>query len=137
QNGVEQGLQVGARHVGAVAGGAGAAGAEHHGAVQLLVGGAQVHQKQKHFVDDFLDAGVRTVDLVHRDDQAQVLLQRFLQHETGLGHAALGGVHQQQHAVDHLQNTLHLAAEVGVARSVHDVDLHTVVNGGAVLGQNG
>ena len=138
QDGIEQGLQVGAvLGVGpVVAGGAVAAGAEHHGAIQLLVGGAQVHQQFQNLVDDFLDAGVGAVDLVDRDDQRQVLLQGFLQNKAGLGHAALGGVHQQQNAVDHLQNALHLAAEVGVARGVDDVDLDALIHTGAVLGQN-
>ena len=137
QNGVKQGLQVSAGLLPVVAGGAGAAAAEHHGAVQLLVGGAQIHQQKQDLVDDLLDAGVGTVDLVHGDDQAQVLLQSLLQHKAGLGHAALGSVHQQQHAVDHLQHALHLAAKIGVARGVNDVDLNALVGAGAVLCQNG
>ena len=43
------------------------------------------------------------------------------------GHAALGGIHQQQNAVDHLQHALHLAAKVSVARGVDDVDLDALV----------
>ena len=37
---------------------------DSHGAVKLLVGGAQVHQQFQDLVDDFLDAGVGAVDLV-------------------------------------------------------------------------
>ena len=121
QQGVEQGHQVGAGHIWVQAGGTLTAAAEQDGAVQLLVGGTQVHQQVQHLVDDLFDAGIGAVDLVDGHHQAQVLLQSLLQNKTGLGHAALSGVHQQQHAVDHLQHTLHLAAKVGVARSVHDV----------------
>ena len=64
-------------------------------------------------------------------------LQGTAQHKAGLGHGTLGGVHQQDNAVDHLQNTLHLAAEVGVARGVHHVDLGVLVVDGGVLGQDG
>ena len=64
-------------------------------------------------------------------------LQRLLEHEAGLGHGALGGIHQQDNAVDHLQNTLHLAAEVSVARGIHNVDLVVFIVHGGVLGQNG
>ncbi len=39
------------------------------------------------------------------------------------GMRPLGGVHQQQGAVGHLQDALDLAAEVGVAGRVDDVDL--------------
>src|SRR5699024_9958025 len=122
QDGVEQGHQVGAGDVGVQAGGAGPAAAVDHGALQLLVRGAQVHQQVQHLVHHFFDAGVGAVDLVDDHHQAQVLLQGLLQHEAGLGHAALGGVHQQDHAVDHFQHPLHFAAKVGVARGVHDVD---------------
>ena len=103
----------------------------------MLVGSAQVHQQVEDFVDDFLDAGIGAVDLVDGDHKAQILLQSLLQHETGLGHAALSSVHQQQNAVDHLQHALDLAAEVGVARGIDDIDLDALVGAGAVLGQNG
>ena len=136
QNGVKQRLQVGAHGVGRVAGGAVAGGAEQHGAVQLVVGGVQLQQQLQHLVDDLVNALVGTVDLVDDHDDTVAQLQRTAQHEAGLRHGALGGVHQQDNAVDHLQNTLHLAAEVGVARGVHHVDLHVLIADGGVLGQN-
>ena len=37
------------------------------------------------------------------------------EHELGLRHRAFGGVDQQEHAVDHAEDALDLAAEVGVA----------------------
>ena len=64
-------------------------------------------------------------------------LQGLLEHKAGLGHGALGGVHQQQHAVHHLQNALHLAGEVGVTGGVHNVDLVILIVYGGVLGENG
>ena len=48
--------------------------------------------------------------------------QCLAQHEASLRQWAFGGVHQQQHAVDHGQPAFHLAAEVRVARGVDDVD---------------
>ena len=137
QNGVEQRLQVCAHGIGRVAGGAVAGGAEQHGAVQLVVGGVQLQQQLQHLVDDLVNALVGTVDLVDDHDDTVAQLQRTAQHEAGLRHGALGGVHQQDNAVDHLQDTLHLAAEVGVARGIHDVDLGVAVLDGGVLGQNG
>ena len=139
QDRVEQGLQVGAcAGIGpVVAGGAVAAGAEHHRAVQLLIGGTKIHQQFKNLVNDLGNAGIGTVDLVDGNDERQVLLQGLLQNKAGLGHAALGRIDQQQNAVDHLQNALDLAAEVGVARGIDDVDLDALVLAGAVLGQNG
>ena len=53
------------------------------------------------------------------------------------GHGALERVNEQQGAVGHLEHALDLAAEVGVARGVDDVDLDVLVLDGDVLGQNG
>ena len=137
EDGVEQGLEVRARHVGGVGRDALAGGAEQHGGVQLLRGGVQVQQQLQHLVDDLMDALVGPVDLVDHHDDPVTQLQRPAEDEAGLGHGALGGVHQQDHAVDHLQDALHLAAEVGMARGVHNVDLGVAVLDGGVLGQDG
>ena len=67
----------------------------------------------------------------------QAGLERLAQHEAGLGERALGGVDQEEDAVDHGQAPLDLAAEVGVAGGVDDVDLHAAVEHGGVLGQDG
>ena len=68
-------------------------------------------------------------------------LQRLAQHEAGLRQRALAGVDEQQHAVDHGQAALDLAAEVGVAGGVDDVDGDRVAVGrlvvhGGVLGED-
>ena len=136
QNGLKQGLKVGAHHIGRVGSGTLTAGAEQHGGVQLLGGGVQVHQQLQHLVDDLVDALIGAVDLVDHHDDPMAQLQSLGEHKTGLGHGTFSGVYQQDNAVDHLQNTLHLAAEVGVARGVHHVDLHVLIADGGVLGQN-
>src|SRR5215470_11793459 len=48
----------------------------------------------------------------------------------------IGGVDQEQHAVDEGQGALDLRAEVGVAGSVHDVDVDAPVGNGRVLGHD-
>ena len=76
------------------------------------------------------------VDLVHHEHHRQAGLERLAQHEAGLGERALGGVHEQHHAVHHRQAALHLAAEVGVARGVDEVELHVAVAHRRVLGED-
>ena len=63
--------------------------------------------------------------------------RRLAQHEAGLGQGALGGVDEQQHAVDHRQGALDLAAEIGMARRVDDVDDQVAIADGRVLGHDG
>ena len=85
--------------------------------VELVDVGVEVEEQLLDVVDDLGDAGVGPVDLVDHEDHRQLGLERLAQHEAGLRERALGGVDEQQHAVDHRQRPLDLAAEVGVARA--------------------
>ena len=111
--------------------------AEQEGTFKLLVRRVEVHQKFQNFVDDFLDAGVGAVDLVDDDDEFEPEVECLLGDEARLGHGALGGIHKQQHARDHLERTLYLARKVGVAGGIDDVDLDAVIVNGSVLGEDG
>ena len=105
--------------------------------VELALVRVEIDHQVDGLADDLLAAGVRTVDLVDDDDDRQAERQRMLKDEAGLRHRAFKGVDQQQHAVDHLEHALDLAAEIGVAGGVHDVDLDILVVDGGVLGQDG
>ena len=83
-----------------------------------------------------MDALVGAVDLVDDDDDAVTQLQRAGEDETRLRHGALSGVDEQDNAVDHLEDTLDLAAEVGVARGIDNVDLGVAVADGGVFGED-
>ncbi len=104
--------------------------------LDLLLGGVQVEEQLKHLVLHLRDAGVGPVHLVDDEDDRQPAGQGFAKHEPGLRQRTLGGVHQEQNAVDHGQRPLDLAAEVGVAGSVDDIQLHLAVADGRVLGEN-
>ena len=104
-----------------------------HGKLELLVGGAEVGHEVEAVVVGLLGVGARAVDLVDDDHDGQTGVDGVTQHEAGLGHRALEGVDEQQGAVGHLEHALHLAAEVGVARGVDDVDLDVLVLGLAVV----
>ena len=110
---------------------------EEHRKIGLLVVGAELDEEVEGLIDDFLRARVLAVDLVDDHDRAQVELERLAQHEARLRHDAFGGIDQQQHALDHLQHPLDLAAEIGVAGRVDDVELHVAVAHGRVLCENG
>ncbi len=73
-------------------------------------------------LDDLVDARVRPVGLVDEQDDGELRLERLAQHEARLRKRALARVDEQHDAVDHAQAALDLAAEVGVARGVDDVD---------------
>ncbi len=104
--------------------------------IGLLVAGAQFDEEVERFVDDFLGARVLAVDLVDDDDRFEIEFERLAEHETRLRHHAFGGVHEQQHALDHLQHAFDLAAEIRMARRVHDVELYVPVADRRVLGKD-
>ena len=95
--------------------------------VDLLRVSVEVDEELVDLIDDRGDAGVGAVDLVDDQDHWQSRLECLAQDEAGLRQRALGGVDQQQHAVDHGQTALDLAAEVGVAGGVDDVELDIAV----------
>jgi hypothetical protein len=63
--------------------------------------------------------------------------ERLAGHELGLRHRAFRAVDQQHHAVDHAQDPLHLAAEIGVAGRIDDVDARAFPLDRGRLRQNG
>jgi small GTP-binding protein len=102
----------------------------------LLLVGVKVEDQLVDLIAHLPHARVGAVDLVDHQDHRQPRLERLAQHEARLRQRALGGVHQQQHAVDHRQPALHLAAEVRVARGVDDVELDVAVLDRGVLGED-
>src|SRR6266571_1733733 len=74
---------------------------------------------------------------VDADDGFQPLRERLAQNEPGLRHRPFDRVHQEQHAIDHGEHALDLAAEIRVPGSVDDVDVRAPVADGAVLGEDG
>jgi len=111
------------------------------GEVELVVGGAHGGEQVEGLVQHLVRIGVSAVDLVQHHDGAQAELQRLAEHELGLGHDPFLGVDEQQAAVHHAEDPLHLAAEVGVAGSVDDVDARlaslAVPEHRGALGQDG
>ena len=107
------------------------------GEVQLLVRGAEVREEVEDLVQRAVGFGIGLVDLVQHDDGAQAQGECLGQHELGLGHRALGRVDQQADAVHHREDALDLAAEVGVAGRVDDVDPGAVPFHAGALGEDG
>ena len=115
-------VEVLARAVELGVGPAGAAGGVEHGEVELVLVGVERDEEVEDLVQRPVGLGVGLVDLVEHDDGAEAEPQRLGGDELGLRHRALGGVDEQQDAVDHAEDALDLAAEVGVAGGVDDVD---------------
>ena len=127
ENGLKERAQVGAGLVRRIRRRAGAAGAEEHGAVELLVRRVEIHEELEDLVLDLFDARVRLVDLVDYDDYRVIELERLLEHEARLRHRALGGVDEKDYAVYHLEYAFDLSREIRVSGSVDYIDFHVAV----------
>ena len=108
----------------------------HHREVELVLGRAELVEKIEGLVHHPFRPRAGAVDLVHHHDRLQAEREGLARDEARLRHRALDRVDQQQHPVDHRQHALDLAAEVGMARGVDDVDVRAAVADGAVLGED-
>ena len=105
--------------------------------IELLVGRVERGEQIEHLVDDLRRPRVGAVDLVDDHDGLEAHLERLGDHELGLRQRAFGGVHQHQRAVHHVQDALDLAAEIGVAGRVDDIDAGILPQDRGRLGQDG
>ena len=94
---------------------------------------AQIEQQLKRFVEHFVRSGVGAVDLVNDHDRLQSTLECLGQHEPRLWHGALDSIDQHQRAVGHAKHAFHLAAKVGMAGCVDQIDFHTAMMDGDIL----
>ncbi len=104
--------------------------------IQLVVGSIEVEHQVEHLLLYLVRTAVEFVHLVDNHDGFEVEFQCLLQHEACLRHRPLEGVHEQQHAVRHIEYALHLAAEIGVPGSVYDVDFVAFILDSDVFGKD-
>ena len=71
------------------------------------------------------------------DDRLEPHLERLGDHELGLRQRPLGGIDQHERAVDHVEDALDLAAEIGVAGRVDDIDAGVLPEDRGRLGEDG
>ena len=111
-------------------------GGVDHGKVELLVARAEPVEEIERLIEHPLRARAVAIDLVDDHERREAVLERLARDETSLRHRAVDCVDEQQHAVDHRQHALDLAAEVRVPRRVDDVDAPVVPADRGVLGEN-
>ena len=99
----------------------------------LLVRGTEVEEQVERLIQHVHRARVRTIDLVDDHDRAVAAPERLAQHEFRLRHRPIDRVDEKKHAVDHVHDPFDLAAEIGVAGRVDDVDLRPAIHDRGVL----
>ena len=130
---IEQGHQVRGRILELAPGLTELAHRVHVRKIRLRVGRAEIAEQIEHLAQHLVRARVRPIDLVDHDDHGEAALQALRQDEARLWKRAFCRVHEEQRAVGHHQRALDLAAEIGVAGRVDDVDLVPLVPNARVL----
>ncbi len=133
---VEERLDVPRGRVRIVRGEARLARGEDVGKIELFLAGALLDERVEDLVEHLVRPRVGAVDLVDHHDRPDVAGERLAEHELRLGHRPFEGVDQHQRPVGHLESPLDLAAEIGVARRVDQVDLDFAVVDRDVLGED-
>ena len=140
-DGFEQGRHVAAADFRLQAGVAVQRRGVHRVEIELVVRGAEAVEQVEGLVQHPVRARAGAVDLVDHDDRLEAHREGLLGDEARLRHRAVHRVDENQHGIDHRQHALDLAAEVGVARGVDDVDAEFLALGRlpadrGVLGQD-
>ncbi len=104
--------------------------------LDLRLVGVEVEEELVDLVHDLRGPRIRPVDLVDDEHDRELQLERLPQHEPRLGKRPFRGVDEKEHAVDHRQAPLDLAAEVGMPWRVDDVDLRLPEPYRRVLGED-
>ena len=107
------------------------------GEIELFLAGIERGEQIEDLVHDHRRPRIRPIHLVDHHDGLEADLERLGHDELGLRQRTLGGVHQDQRPVHHIEDALHLAAEIGVAGRVDDVDAGAVPVDRGHLGENG
>src|SRR5439155_25028024 len=88
--------------------------------IELLIRRAELDHQIENFVEHGLGPCIAAIDLVDDDDRKETEDERLAEDEAGLRHRTFGGIDQQDHTLDHREDALHFAAEIGVAGRVDD-----------------
>ncbi len=80
---------------------------------------------------------IRPIDLVDEHNDLLVPFDRLLQDEARLWERSLGGIDEEENALDHRQDALHFGPEIPMAGRIDNVDHRAPVLDRGVLGENG
>ncbi len=105
----------------------------HEGAVKLGIVRVELEEKLQNFLDDLGRTRLRAVNLVDADNDGKPELQRLSEHKFCLRHGTLERVDDKDNTVHHLEDTLNLAAEIGMSRGIDDVNLGILIHNSCIF----
>ena len=107
-----------------------------HGKIELVIIRIQLHKELQNLIVHIVHALIRAVDLVDDNNRLQPLFECLAQNILRLRHWTLKRIDEQQNTVHHVENALHLTAEVRMTRSIYDIDLDPIIEDRRILRKN-
>ena len=102
-------------------------------AVKLGIVGVKLQEQLQNLVDNLAGTRLGTVNLVDAHDDGKLELQCLLQYEFCLWHCALKRIDNKDDTIYHFQDTLYLAAKVGMSRRVNNIYLGAFIHNGCIF----
>ena len=93
--------------------------------------------KFKNLINYGIRSCFRTVNLIDTYDNRKFQLKCFSQNEFCLRHSTFKCINNKYNTIYHLKNTFYFSTEIGMSRSVNDIDLCIFINNCSVFGKNG
>ena len=93
----------------------------NNGEFNLILICAKLDKEVEHLVDNLVGSCAGAVDFVNDNKNLFLEVESLFQNESCLRHTALECVNEKKNAVNHGENSLNLAAEIGMAGGVNNV----------------
>ena len=107
-----------------------------HRKIELIFRRIEINEKIVNLIEHGCRTRIGPVNFIEHHDRRQLCGERFLQNVARLRQRPFARIHQHQHAIHHAQRALHFAAEIAVARRVHDIDFRVVIRDRRILREN-
>ena len=104
-----------------------------HGKIELVFGRVEIDEEIVNFIEHLGRTRVGPVDFVQHHDRRQLGRQRLLQDVARLRQRPFARIDEHEHAIHHAQRTLDFAAEIAVARRIHNIDFRAAIGNLGVL----
>ena len=107
-----------------------------HGKIELVIIRIQLHKELQNLIVHIVHALIRAVDLVDDNNRLQPLFECLAQNILRLRHWTLKRIDEQQNTVYHVENALHLTAEVRMTGGIYDIYFDPIIEDRRILRKN-
>src|SRR5271157_3377808 len=105
----------------------------NHREIQLVVADSQFQEEVLYQIQNYRYSSIFPVYLVDNHDRFDLLFQCFTQNHFSLGHRTIYSIDKKKTAVRHIGPSLHFATEIGMSRSIDNINFNALVRDRGIL----